>query len=153
VVARAEPDQPDFTLARAGQPGRLTLADRGILARLPRAAPARRRWPWVAPAAASALVVALLAFPAALLPAPAERALGRLVARSAFAGEAVCVTPAGQAALDGMAARLAQAAGLSAPLIVEVRDAPAVNAFALPGGRVVVLRGLLARMRSLAAIE
>lgn len=60
-------------------------------------------------------------------------------------GQAVrqCQAPAGQAALDQLAARLAKAAGLPNPPVVEVLDTPASHALALPGNRVLVSRGLL----------
>lgn len=55
----------------------------------------------------------------------------------------VCAGERGQAALDTLAGRLA--AGLDAPSGVRVRvvDTAAINAFTLPGGEILVLRGLL----------
>ena len=58
----------------------------------------------------------------------------------------VCAGPAGeegQAALDALAARLA--GGLDEPVALSVRvvDTGMVNAFTLPGGHILVLRGLL----------
>lgn len=56
----------------------------------------------------------------------------------------VCSSPAGDAALDRMAARLTGAADpLPYPVTLRVFDHGMVNAFAAPGGHVVILRGLL----------
>ncbi len=58
----------------------------------------------------------------------------------------LCVDDQGVAAMRALAARLAP--GMAAPLRVTVLDHPGVDALALPGGRVVVLRGLIDRARS-----
>jgi beta-barrel assembly-enhancing protease len=58
----------------------------------------------------------------------------------------LCVAEQGTAALRALSARLAP--GLASPLRVSVLDHPGVDALALPGGRVVVLRGLIDRARS-----
>lgn len=51
-----------------------------------------------------------------------------------------CTQPQGQAALDGLVRRLApDLANVEAMVL----DGPAVNAYALPGGRIVLMRGLL----------
>jgi hypothetical protein len=55
-----------------------------------------------------------------------------------------CSSPAGDAALDKMAGRLIDAgAALPYPLTLRVFDHEMVNAFAAPGGHVVILRGLI----------
>ncbi len=54
-----------------------------------------------------------------------------------------CYTPAGRAALNRLARRLADAADLAPPPRIVVLDSPILNALALPGNRVLVLRGLL----------
>jgi predicted Zn-dependent protease len=61
------------------------------------------------------------------------------------AGHRRCSARRGQAALSGLVAELATAAGLAAPPAVIVLSDGEVNAFTLPDGRVVVLRGLLQR--------
>jgi Zn-dependent protease with chaperone function len=53
-----------------------------------------------------------------------------------------CVAPKGLAALDRLTSRLAKAAGTD-DFTVEVLDAPEVNAYALGGGRIVLMRGLI----------
>jgi predicted Zn-dependent protease len=58
-------------------------------------------------------------------------------------GRIDCVAPAGREVLDRLVRRLAIADERRLPLVVEVVNAPIVNAFALPGGRIVIFRGLL----------
>ena len=50
----------------------------------------------------------------------------------------------GQAALDRFVGRLREAGGIATPVTITVVDDPAINAFTLPGGRVLVMRGLIA---------
>jgi predicted Zn-dependent protease len=54
-----------------------------------------------------------------------------------------CTDPDGQAALDAMTARLIDGRAIPYDLKVLVLDHPMLNAFAAPGGHVVLLRGLL----------
>jgi beta-barrel assembly-enhancing protease len=54
-----------------------------------------------------------------------------------------CTGTAGQAALDALTKRLTKGIKSPYPLKVSVRDSGTVNAFALPGGHIVLLRGLL----------
>ena len=67
-----------------------------------------------------------------------ERALG-----AADLGDLRCRGEAGQAALDRMVARLTEGQDLQYDLDVRVFDHDMVNAFAAPGGQVVIIRGLL----------
>jgi predicted Zn-dependent protease len=67
-----------------------------------------------------------------------ERALG-----AADLGDLRCNGDEGQAALDRMVARLTEGQDLQYDLNVRVFDHDMVNAFAAPGGQVVVMRGLL----------
>ncbi|MEE9426785.1 MAG: M48 family metallopeptidase [Paracoccaceae bacterium] len=55
----------------------------------------------------------------------------------------ICENPDGLAALDKMQARLSDQVELPYPLTVHVLDHDLINAFALPGGRVVFFRGLI----------
>jgi predicted Zn-dependent protease len=55
----------------------------------------------------------------------------------------VCSGPEGMAALDKMARRLTEGQGLVYDIELSVLDHEMLNAFAAPGGRVVILRGLL----------
>ena len=67
-----------------------------------------------------------------------ERALG-----ATDLGDLRCRGEAGQAALDRMVARLTEGQELQYDLNVRVFDHEMVNAFAAPGGQVVLMRGLL----------
>lgn len=67
-----------------------------------------------------------------------ERALG-----AADLGDLRCRGEAGQAALDRMVTRLTEGQNLQYDLEVRVFDHEMVNAFAAPGGQVVIMRGLL----------
>jgi predicted Zn-dependent protease len=96
---------------------------------------------------------------AAILPVSLERRLGETSERGLATvlgfsrGSARrCDLPSGAAALDGLAARLAQAGGLQATPRVTVFSSPLVNAFALPGNRIVLLSGLLDRAEGPEAI-
>jgi len=87
---------------------------------------------------------------AGLIPVEREIALGksvtaqmeRLLGGAETAGFR-CTDPAGHAALDAMAARLVADQSLPYDLSVEVFDHEMINAFAAPGGQVVLFRGLL----------
>jgi len=54
-----------------------------------------------------------------------------------------CEETAGQEALQTLVHRLASATATSFPLTVQVSNAPVVNAVALPGGKILMFRGLL----------
>lgn len=59
-----------------------------------------------------------------------------------------CATVEGQAALDALTGRLVASVAVPYHLQVSVRNSTLVNAFALPGGRVVLLGGLLRSAQS-----
>ncbi len=87
---------------------------------------------------------------ATLIPVEREVALGKTIVAqmeqalgAADMGALKCQNPQGHAALDAMLARLTQAQALQYDLEVQVFDHEMINAFAAPGGQVVVLRGLL----------
>ena len=77
---------------------------------------------------------------APLVPLEWEAGLGSGV-ESAMLRRGRCTGAEGQAALDRLVARLAPPGG---PVRAAVADDPMVNAFTLPGRRVVVMRGLIA---------
>jgi beta-barrel assembly-enhancing protease len=83
------------------------------------------------------------------MPIEREVAFGQLVIanmESALGGEdgsLSCNDPAGLAALDRLRTRLTEGQGLRYDLSIRVFDHPMVNAFAAPGGQLVILRGLL----------
>lgn len=148
----------EMRLARSDGPQRLVLGDAAMMAALDAAlAPARRaarvrRWKR---AAVTALAVPILGatlwfgWPpladalARTTPAAWEERLGDTVAGSINQGMRRCTAPEGVAALDGLSARLAEAAGLPRPPVVQVMDSGVVNAFAAPGRQVIIHRGLI----------
>ena len=124
-----------------GRPGLRTV--RGILL-----------WSFVA--AASLVLTAAYLVPvvadrvAPLVPVSVEQRLGRAVdsqVRAVF-GSADCANPRGREALAARSARLMRAAELPVPVEVAVLPSEVPNAFALPGGHVYLLDGLLQRAES-----
>lgn len=95
---------------------------------------------WGIPAAASVV--------AARVPVAWEESLGSAVVDSMMQPEKRCTEPEGVRALDGLVATLAAAAPPSSYTFrAQVADLKIVNAFAVPGGHIVVLRGLLEESR------
>jgi beta-barrel assembly-enhancing protease len=139
---------------------RLTVEDRAFAAAVFARAPWLRPRGWHAiaisgiTAAAVLLVGAVLyvALPvfagqiAALTPARWEERIGDEVLEELAWKR--CTTAEGQAALDALTQRLVAGSAMPYHLEVTVRDSPIVNAFALPGGRVSILRGLLQAAQS-----
>lgn len=78
---------------------------------------------------------------AKLVPPPWEQALGSRVADTFTTVS--CTEPQGRAALDQLVQRLTPDTELPYPLSVEVAPLESVNAFAAPGGQIVILKGLL----------
>ena len=114
---------------------------------------------WAIAAVMSLLGLAYFGLPAIagriapLVPASAEIRLGETMdpqIRREFGGPngmKTCSSPAGVAALNELVARYERHANLHVPLRVVVIDHSMVNAFALPGGYVYIMRGLIARAR------
>lgn len=168
---RSVPDQAAddiMVLARQGDPvSRLLIADteaaRVLTARCaslkkrPTVSGKARLMVWSAAALTSVVLIIFVLIPvmadqlAEFLPPEGEKALGDSTfeqIRSALGdGDLLpvrlCVNPAGQAALARMQARLEAQADLPYPLSVHVLDHDLINAFALPGGRIVFFRGLI----------
>lgn len=151
-------DEAAVTLSSTATPeARLRLEDRAavaaILAPLPRTAKLDRFQPRRV-AGWTALGLALLAvgtfaihrlpgWAAPLLPFEVKRTLGEAVARSMFPPESHCLLPGSLAPLEDLAERLRLSAGIDEPLEIIVVDDEMVNAFATPGGVVVMTRGLI----------
>ena len=167
---RELPDQADRTALVLTHPGdplaRLMVADEEIVARLRANAPALHRRPplenkrrilgWGLGALASVALIIFVLVPvmanqlAAYLPPSGEKALGDATyerIRAALGDNMlpveVCEAPEGRAALAAMAARLNAGPDLPYAVDIAVLDHDLVNAFAMPGGRVVIFRGLL----------
>lgn len=107
---------------------------------------------WSVAAAVSIVGVVLFGVPLAadrlapLVPKPIERRIGdasEVQVKTIF-GRNACEDPAGKAAFTKLVNRLRDAAGLDDDsMTAGVLPTPVPNAFALPGGKVYVLRGLL----------
>lgn len=97
------------------------------------------------------LVLALprLAQPMArTIPLRWQVAWGAALTETFVAGHTPCSGPAGQRTLDDLTDRLMAGAGAPMPITVRVVRSPQVNAFALPGGQLVVLSGLIGSAKS-----
>jgi Zn-dependent protease with chaperone function len=85
---------------------------------------------------------------APLVPNTLERRIGDAAEgqiRLAFGGKACNGSVAGRAAFFKLMRKLSTAGGIEAPVRAEVLDTPVPNAFALPGGKVYLFGGLLAK--------
>lgn len=87
---------------------------------------------------------------ATLIPLKREVAYGKTVVNQMerfLGGKSIgglaCTNPAGRAALDTMTARLTARRDLNYDLDIGVFDHRMVNAFAAPGGQIVIMRGLI----------
>lgn len=81
---------------------------------------------------------------ARLMPERARQAMGRQAVQSMTKGRTMCEVPAGRAALDRLAERLATGADGRKFRIVVV-DWSLMNAFAVPGGEIVLTSGLISK--------
>ncbi len=83
-----------------------------------------------------------------ILPTRIDAAIGNAVRPLLPADGRQCSSPAGNAALKRIMARLQPHIQSPVPLQVQVIDNPLVNAIAIPGGTIVVYRGLLDNAQS-----
>jgi len=108
---------------------------------------------WSLAAAASIISVVMFGVPLAadrltpLVPQAVERRMGDVADGQvkALFGNKVCDNAAGQAAFVKLVNTLREAAGLDPSIQTAVLATPVPNAFALPGGRVYLFNGLLAK--------
>ncbi len=148
-------------------PARLSISEPGLIHELRRLCPElhrrdlrrgiKRRMVWRTALAAAALVLVLFVILprmadtlATLIPPKREIAFGKSVVAQVerlFGGKGPgdlrCSDSQGQAALDKLVARLTQAQDLRYQINVLVFDHEMINAFAAPGGQIIVVRGLL----------
>src|SRR5262245_30475630 len=111
---------------------------------------------WSAAAVCSIVAVVLYGIPfaadrlAPLVPMPVETRIGEAVDKQirTMLGGKVCDGAAGHAAFVKLVDKLRQASGIETPLDAEVMSSPVPNAFALPGGKVYLLDGLLQKARN-----
>ncbi len=78
-----------------------------------------------------------------LLPDSWRNRIGSQIERSLTGGAKLCATAAGQAAVSAMTARLVEGNPDLPPIAISVYNIPIMNAFALPGGRIVVTGELI----------
>lgn len=158
IVAAKDPD-PDgrVTLSIPGSPARLEVADRALLlalsasgARMPSAVVwSGRHWVIAAAVVAICVVLAIVALTelprwlAPFIPESWERQLARPIEALLETDKRVCTSAAGQRALDRLAERLRVAGGITRPVKLTVLDDSLVNAFTLPGGHILIMRGLI----------
>ncbi|OAE98028.1 metalloendopeptidase [Bradyrhizobium centrolobii] len=111
---------------------------------------------WSLAAAVSIVCVVLFGVPLAadrlapLVPKPVERRIGDAaeVQMKTIFGRGTCDDVAGQAAFAKLVNRLRDVAGLDESMTAAVLPASVPNAFALPGGKVFLLKGLLDKAES-----
>ncbi|OAF17685.1 M48 family metallopeptidase [Bradyrhizobium neotropicale] len=111
---------------------------------------------WSLAAAVSIVCVVLFGVPLAadrlapLVPKPIERRIGDAaeVQMKTIFGRGACDDPAGQAAFAKLVNRLRDVAGLDESMTAAVLPTGVPNAFALPGGKVFMLKGLLDKAQS-----
>ena len=163
-VERPRAGQPVRLRNRAAPKGRLVIENQDLVTTIREAAP--RLWrPGLKPAslrtiaAVAAVAVAIvaafvIAIPrlaptiAAMMPPAWEVAMGEAAVTPLLDEWGRCRSPAGDAALDSLTARLERVATAPYPFSVQVADLDVVNAFAGPGGQIVLLRRLVESARS-----
>jgi beta-barrel assembly-enhancing protease len=158
-------DEPVFRLTTRRAPeAQLVVADpaailaltstlRALRDRVPRR---RHAGHWLgltagAVAVVGAIVIAIDQLPslaAPLVPSEWEAWLGDQIVASFGEDDGFCQGAAGRAALDDLTQRLSRAADLDPPATVHVIDWKLVNAFAVPGGRIGIFRGLIEEAES-----
>jgi len=155
-------------LRRGDGDGRLTIEHTGLMRALTERAPQlsgklrhtvtpKRLGKWGAGVGITALAVYLLvaempALAARVVPLKWEEALGDAVVRQIttlfFRKTKTCAEPAGEAALKRLTLRLTGGLKTRYRFKVRVLDHKMVNAFAAPGGRVIIMRGLIDKAKS-----
>lgn len=111
----------------------------------------RHAKPWVIGGLATAALIALVYAAgwspmrtiASSLPQSWRDRLGDHAIASMTENYKQCVAQDGRAALDKLALRLTRNAGVSEPFRIEIYDWGLVNAFAVPGGKIVMTRALI----------
>jgi predicted Zn-dependent protease len=85
---------------------------------------------------------------ARLMPEGVRQTLGERTVKSMTAGKPECTAPAGRIAVDRLSQRLAAVAPSGTTFAITVVDWGLVNAFATPGNRIVLTRGLIEKAES-----
>lgn len=170
LAVRPDPAEP-LRLQRGDTAVRLIIADHAALRALTNHCHSlnrqfkttRRQWrkiaTWTTAAIAVVIVLFLVVIPlgsdwlATRIPPKLEARLGRQTAEQLtilFArlerrdpADIVCENPAGITVINRITQQFEVAAGVTTPIQVTVIDHPLVNAFALPGGQIMIFRGLI----------
>ncbi len=111
---------------------------------------------WSAAAICSIALMATYGIPfaagrlAPVVPYSVEKRIGEGVDRQVriIFGGRTCRQPEGQAAFTALVAKLAKSGGIDQPLEAEVLSSSIPNAFAVPGGKIYLLDGLLQKAQS-----
>jgi Zn-dependent protease with chaperone function len=153
-------DGPFGLGCRAAPEARLLIATAQELSELRRVMPElhraegarRRRGVLVVAGGAAAAVLALLTvfdwaprWLAPLVPPAWLEPVGAATVQLLAADQPLCGDGPGRQVLEGLARRLAAGQGYDGEIRVDILDTMEVNAFAVPGERIVVLRGLIAK--------
>ncbi len=162
VIERPYGKNPGLLGSNANEEARLAIADAALFASLAERAPRPTRH--FAPRHAAAIVVAAAAAAAGMwfawtpaldmvaraVPLSWEAAIGRSLLTDVAPKNSVCANAAGQAALDRLVARLSGPIARSQEIAfhIQVVRNKLVNAFALPGGQIVFMSGLIDRADS-----
>lgn len=132
----------------------------GLLARASGLSPGRQRLLGLRPGIATVVIVAALAATvrflelhpaqtiARMLPQQTREAMGRSVVAQLTGHMKQCESASGRIALDRLTRRLTAASGSAAPVRVMMIDWALVNAFATPGGQIIMTRGLVQKAGS-----
>ncbi|MGQ0484257.1 MAG: M48 family metallopeptidase [Hyphomicrobiales bacterium] len=159
-----EPPYPGrpFRLTRTAQPGvRLVIHDDAFAAELASRAPhlkggvnprrLARNAAWIAAGFAVLAILGYLTLQlvpqkiAFLLPDSWGERMGAKIETELTAGTRPCTNGDGEAALAALAARLGEGTADMPKVSIRAYDIPVMNAFAMPGGRIVVTGELIAR--------
>lgn len=118
------------------------------------------RWNYAKPGLAVALAGGLIAgivygfnlsplkWTASMIPSSVRAAIGEQALQSFTSGSGECTKESGKAALEAMATRLTSSIDGLPAFNIRVVDDDMVNAFAVPGERVVLMRGLIDEAKS-----
>jgi predicted Zn-dependent protease len=164
AIEKAQRGHP-FRLTNLSRPGaRLVINDDTFVTTLIAKAPQLKggvNWrqgahagAWIAGGLAAVAVLTYLVLNfapqrvAAMLPDSWRQRIGEQIEKSLVEEAKVCSNSAGVAALDAMARRLGRSAPDQPLLTIKVYDIPIMNAFAMPGGRIVMTRELIDKATS-----
>jgi beta-barrel assembly-enhancing protease len=150
-LARIRVGKPDpdgvITVWCKGESARVLAHRAAMLPELVRRRSALEPLAWLAVAlavfAAGAVVVRTPELAAKIVPRSVEDQLGAVTEAVLVQPHRICRGAQGQRALERLETRIAQSAGIGGPIHVVVLDDPMVNALALPGDRMVIMKGLI----------